>query len=226
MYNFLGLVNNVNASFNETPLTSSDFATAGGYYNDVKKAVNKALIDIHTHGVEWPFNHTTAEVTLTPYVVRYAYPADCSSLMLHTFRVKENLSLGHNSQWLFPLDYESYLQHHSNLEDNPTNYAGTPMNVFRTPNLEWGIVPPPDKEYVIKYEYVSLGENLVDWDDVPSVPERFSHVIDDGALRYANLFRGDVDTSELKKRDFDAGLKKMRSIFINRYEYARSTQIF
>ena len=39
-YNFLGLVNEVNRRLNEVELTSSNFATAIGYYNTAKDAVN------------------------------------------------------------------------------------------------------------------------------------------------------------------------------------------
>jgi hypothetical protein len=50
-------------------------------------------------------------------------------------------------------------------------------------------------------------------------------VIVDGAMYYAFQFRGDTQNSQLSERKFKEGIKYMRSIYINRYEYIRSTVI-
>ena len=46
-YNFLGLVNDINHRLNEVALTSSNFATAVGYYSIAKDAVNSAVRHIN-----------------------------------------------------------------------------------------------------------------------------------------------------------------------------------
>ena len=58
-YNFLGLVNDVNRRVNEVQLTSSNFATAKGFYDLGKDAVNYAIRYINQSEYEWPFNHVT-----------------------------------------------------------------------------------------------------------------------------------------------------------------------
>ena len=75
-YNFLGLVNDVNRRLNEVELTSTNFLTATGEYAMVKDSVNAAIRFINQHEFEWPYNHVTEEETLTPGIVRYAFPAD------------------------------------------------------------------------------------------------------------------------------------------------------
>ena len=42
----------------------------------VKDAVNASIRFINQHEFEWPYNHVTEEETLTPGLVRYAFPAD------------------------------------------------------------------------------------------------------------------------------------------------------
>ena len=75
-YDFLGLVNDVNRRLNEVSLTSSNFDTATGEYGMIKDAVNSSIRYINQHEYEWPYNHVTAEETMTAGVVRYAFPAD------------------------------------------------------------------------------------------------------------------------------------------------------
>ena len=60
---------------------------------------------------------------------------------------------------------------------------------------------------------------------MPSVPKEFQHVIVDGAMFYAYQFRGDVQASQLSQQKFEQGIKYMRSLYINRYDYLRSSMI-
>ena len=62
-------------------------------------------------------------------------------------------------------------------------------------------------------------------DDVPSIPERFKHVIVDGAMHYAYLFRGNTQDALVAKEKFEEGIKNMRTTLINRTYYVRSGMI-
>jgi hypothetical protein len=44
-------------------------------------------------------------------------------------------------------------------------------------------------------------------------------------MYYAYMFRGNEQAASLAKAKFDEGLKKMRILLINEYEYLRSTYI-
>ena len=113
--------------------------------------------------------------------------------------------------------------HHEYDEDNST--SGVPDFVFRTPSQEYGLVPPPDKAYTLVYEYYRIPVDLENATDVPIIPERFAHVIVDGAMHYAYLFRGNSQDALIAKEKFEEGIKNMRSLLINRYDYVRSTMI-
>lgn len=226
-YNFLGLVNDINSRLNEVPLTSANFATATGFYNSAKDAVNSAIRTVNHQQYEWPFNHVTAEEVLTPGTVRYNFPTDLKIVNMDSFRIKRDNSLNVDSRKLLTFDYEEYVEKFVDAEYNTsdTSIRRVPYVVFRTPSQEYGIYPPPDKAYTIVYEYYRLPFDLILFDDVPNIPEQFRHVIVDGSMYHAYLFRGDTENAALSLQRFDKGVKDMRSLLINRIEYMRGTMV-
>jgi hypothetical protein len=224
-YNYLELVNSVLMRVNEVVLSSSNFASATGFYSDAKNAVNLALSDINTQQWEWPFNHTTETLTLTVDQVRYDFPALARSVDFDTFRVVGDEDLGVITGQLFPIDYEDYLEKYSDMEYQPENYHTVPTNVFKTKTQEFGIIPPPDETYDVDYEYYSIPVDLEDYDDVPTVPETFKNTIHTGAMKYAYMFRGELEAAAICEQLFSKQINNMRAIFIPGPEYIRSTMI-
>ena len=225
-YDYLGLVNDINRRLNEVELTSTNFATAIGEYSMVKDAVNASIRFINQHEFEWPYNHVTEEETLTPGIVRYAFPADTKVLNMNSFRIKRNDTLGNETRKLNILTYEDYLENHADIEYNTsTGLRQLPSFVFKAPSSEFGLVNPPDKAYELVYEYYRLPVDLINATDVPSVPEQFRFVIVNGAMHFAYLFRGEGQESTMMQDRFEQEIKHMRSLYINRYDYLRSTVI-
>lgn len=226
-YNYLGLVNDINRRLNEVELTSSNFATANGFYSAAKDAVNSAIRYINHSQYEWPFNHVEETLTLVPGTIRYTYPADANTIDFDSFRIKRNDTLGNTTQKLFTLNYEDYLDSYVDDEYNTSNTSirTIPRYVFRTPDRNFGVHPAPDKEYELVYEYYSLPVDLQDATDVPNLPEQFRYVIIDGAMYYAYTFRGNTQDATLHMQKFEEGIKDMRSLYVNRYEYIRDTRI-
>ena len=58
---------------------------------------------------------------------------------------------------------------------------------------------------------------------MPTVPEQFRHVIVNGAMHFAYMFRGESQESMLMQQKFETEIKQMRGLYINRYDYLRST---
>jgi hypothetical protein len=226
-YNYLGLVNDVNRRLNEVELTSVNFSGAIGFYAQAKDAINTALNTINHQEFQWPFNHITYEHTLTPGVNRYTLPADCKSLDLDSFRIKRDNTISTSSKKLEVYSYEEYLEKFVDDEYDTTNLGirSLPLRAFRTQDGNFGIHPVPDKAYTLVYEYYSLKDQLSLYTDVPSVPEMFRHVIVSGAMNHVYMFRGDNESAQLSLQQFNQGLKDMRSIYINRYDYLRDTRI-
>ena len=225
-YNYLDLVNEVNRRLNEVELTSANFASSVGFYAHNKDAVNAAIRDInHTH-YEWPFNHVLAEETLTAGTIRYAFPSDANTIDFDTFRIEENATFGNATVKLTILSYEDYFSRYIDHEyTTDSSKREVPSYVFHAPSLEYGVVPSPNNAYTIFYEYYRVPVDLSSYSDVPSIPERFRHVIIDGAMAYAYLFRSNEQSAVMSKNKFDEGIKRMRSMLVNRYSYVRSGMI-
>lgn len=225
-YNFLGLVNDVNRRLNEVELNSSNFSGAIGFYSQAKEAVNSSIRLINQQEFEWPFNHNTQEQTLTAGTTRYSFPADTKTIDFDSFRIKQDDTLGNDTQKLHLINYEEYLNRFVDQEyETSTGIREIPKYVFRAPNQEWGVTPSPDKAYVVVYEYYSIPSELSAYTDAPTAPEQFRHIIVDGAMYYAYMFRGDLNSAQLSLQKFNDGLKNMRTIYINRHDYVRSTML-
>ena len=221
-YDFIGLVNDVNKRLNEVPLNSSNFASAQGYYAMTKEAVNSAIQHINQEHFEWPFNHQTTEVTLVIGQSRYTVPSTVKTADWDSFRIKPTDST--KTQLLRTLSYEDYLQDYVD-EEYDEEKVGLPRYVVRTPDGGYLVYPKPDKEYTLVYESYLNPVELVSATDTPSVPEQFRPVIADGSMYYAYQFRGDTDNASMSFQKFSQGLNNMRKIYINRYDYVRSTLI-
>jgi len=224
-YNFLGLVNDINRRLNEVELNSTNFAAAAGFYGQAKDAVNASIRYMNQSEYEWPFNHVEQEDTLSIGVSRYPFPTDCKVIDFDTFRIKENTTLGNNTNKLPIISYEEYLDKYVNQEYNTTittQGQGVPQRVSQAPSLEFIMTPVPDKAYTVVYEYYRIPVDLALYDDVPVIPERFRHIVVDGAMHYAYLFRGNTQDALVAKEKFEEGIKHMRSMLINRLNYVRS----
>tara|TARA_R110000803_G_scaffold177477_1_gene239864 strand:+ start:692 stop:1414 length:723 start_codon:yes stop_codon:yes gene_type:complete len=225
-YDFLGLVNDVNARLNEVQLTSSTFSTASGFYQQGKDAVNSAIRYVNQSQFEWPFNHVEQEDVLTVGTTRYGFPTDMKSPDMDTFRIKRDSTLGNDTRKLTILSYEEYLEKFIDQEYNEsTNLNDLPQYVVRTPSGDYALVPPPKEAYTLVYEYFRFPVDLENSTDVPNIPERFRYIIVDGAMYYAYLFRSNSQDAVLMRDKLEEGIKHMRTILTNRTEYVRSTAI-
>lgn len=225
-YDFLGLVNDINRRLNEVELTNTNFDTATGFYATAKEAVNAAIRQINYEHFEWPFNHITEEETLSVNTTRYPFQADTKTVDMDSFRIKADSTLGNTTSRLSIISYEEYLDKYVDQEYNSSNVkSNLPRYVFRTPDLQFGLVPAPDKAYELVYEYYTLPADLISATDVTTVPEQFRNIVVDGAMYYAYLFRGNSQDATLMADKFKSGMDQMRTIYINRYDYVRSTVI-
>lgn len=225
-YNFLGLVNDINTRLNEVELTSSNFDTAKGFYSSAKESVNSAVRYINHSAFEWPFNHVLQEETLVPGTVRYFLPRDVKTVDFDSFRIKRNTAFNNETKKLIRIPYELYLDEYVDAEYNTNeSIRGIPRYVFRTPSEEYGVYPPPKEEYEIVYEYYRLPVDMIYHYDVPTLPEQFRHIIVDGAMYYAYLFRGNTQDAQLQFTKFESGIKDMRTIYINRFDSVRDTRV-
>lgn len=223
-YNFLGLVNDVNNRLNEVELTSSNFATATGYFSFARDAVNAAIRHINQEEYEWPWNHVEETETLSVGAPRYAYPNDAKTINMNSFRIQRSSSLNVGTIKLKNMSYEEYLEKYADSEYNSES-TGVPSHIIRAPSREIICYPTPDKAYDLIYEYYRTGYDLENATDVPSLPEQYRFCIIDGAMYYVYQFRGDTQMADISNRKFSDGIKYLRSLNINRMDYVRDTRV-
>lgn len=223
-YDFLGLVNDVNTRLNEVHLTSVNFSNTTGFYQQAKDAIIASIRYINQDEYEYPFNHVEQEDIMSANTVRYGFPNDIKTIDMDSFRIKRDLSLNVITTKLNVILYEEFLDKYLDLEYNSSSTAGVPQYVFRTPSFEYGLIPAPDKAYSLIYEYYRTPVDLILATDVPTIPERFRHIIVDGAMYYAYLFRNNSQDAQISLQKFTTGIKQLRSLTINRYEYIRDTR--
>ena len=223
-YNYLDLSNIVARRLNETELTSANFATAKAFYSTIKDSVNTAIRDINQYYSYFPFNHNKKEEILVAGETRYVFPAEAKYVDFDTFRVKRNttLDLG-EARSLRKISYDEYISTYVDQEDETdATQGGVPEFVFRSQSEEYGLVPFPDKAYTLEYEYFMHPVDLILFDDVPTIPEAYKHVIIDGAMYYCYLFRDNIEMTALSKSKFEEGMKNMRKLLVNEHLYMRA----
>ena len=225
-YNYLELVNDLNRRVNETELSSSNFADATGFYNTAKDAINSSIRLLNQEQFQWPFNYLEQEDLLTAGDMRYDIPYNAKTIDYNTFRIKRNATFGNTTVRLKIMDYEDYLSKYIDSEYNEdTSIRKIPTHVIRAPGNQYIVYPSPDKDYELIYEMYSLPVDLILHSDVPSAPEAYRHIIVDGAMYYVQTFRNDNQSAQMSLQKFTEGVKNMKSIYINRFEYLYSTRV-
>ena len=222
-YDFLGLTNDICRRLNETELTSAQFPTAVGVYSQLKDSVNAAIRDINQSHFTWPFNHNYDQITLTAGQMRYPLPTNTKYTDFDTVRLERDLTLGVTARRLTQLSYDEYVNRYIDQEYITNVAEGTsPEYVVRSQDGDIIVAPMPDKAYSIKYEYYMYPADLVNDTDVPTIPYRYRHVIVDGGMYYAYMFRDNIESARTAFQKFEAGMKRMRTQSINENVYARA----
>tara|TARA_X000001382_G_scaffold1314_1_gene1600 strand:- start:1824 stop:2759 length:936 start_codon:yes stop_codon:yes gene_type:complete len=103
--------------------------------------------------------------------------------------------------------------------------GGVPTHVVRTLDNNYLLYPYPNKTYALKFDYFTFASDLSAHGDTPTIPDRFSPVITDGATAFAYQYRGETQQYQLSFARFEQGIKNMQSLLINKYEYVRSTVV-
>ena len=224
-YKFLALTNEICGRLNETTLNNSNFASAANFYSTIKDSINASIRDINHQEYNYPFNHNTTEIILDVGVGRYPIPQNAKIVDFDNIKVLRDDELNVSTRILKQIQYNEYTRNYLDDELNTTSTGETPRYVAKSKSNDFVIAPKPDKEYTLEIEYFIVPADLVLFDDVPTVPESFKHVILDGALYHCYMFRDNAQSATLSKQKFDEGLKAMRSLLVNEYINVIDTRV-
>jgi len=215
MSTYLTLTNELLRRMGEVAIDSSDFGNTRNVQELAKNAINSSIRDLLHSAQEWPFALVTNIQTLTVGVNTYALPSTASSVDWDSFYLK-NFNNSVSALRLSSISYSNYLMAHRARDDNAgVGGYSSPSTVFQTQEFKFGVTPIPNEEYEIEYKYWSFPSDLVAFDDVSIIPDRFSSVIIDGAMVYMMLYRSNEQSASMHKATFEEGIKKMRRLLMD-----------
>ncbi len=132
--------------------------------------------------------------------------------------------LPYPSRKLTWIDWDTYRKEGYLERDTETyreeNY-GMPEVVARMPNNNFILSPKPNRIYTVEYEYFKKPALLVNYNDVPTIPEEYAEVIVNGAIVHGYLFRDNVEEVAIAKDAYTNGVNRMRRSLIPQSYYMR-----
>ena len=229
MATYVALTNELLRRLNEVPLDSAGdgFDSVRNVQALAKDAINSSIRLILQDGQEWPFLKTTYTQTLTVGTRQYSFPSDYSSVDWDTFYLKKLDSEGNSPMNLKPMSFEEYTQNVRAADDggDQVNGDGPPIRVYQTLGESFGVTPIPDAAYEVEYVYWSYPSDMTVYDDVSVIPDRFKHVVIDGAMMFMMRFRSNEQSAAMHQNNFEDGIKSMRRVLMDDAISIRSTVI-
>ena len=227
MATYLTLVNELLRRLNEVTLdTGGDgFDTVRNVQALTKDAVNSSIRLILQKGQEWPFLKTTYTQTLSVGTRQYSFPADYSSADWDTFYLKKLTAENNSPMNLSVISYEQYIQNVRAGDDtgDQVNGDGPPTLVYQTLGSSFGVSPIPNAAYEVEYVYWKFPNDLTAFSDVAIIPDRFKHVVIDGAMMFMMRFRSNEQSAAMHQNNFEDGIKTMRRVLMDDTLFIRST---
>jgi len=229
MATYISLVNELLRRLNEVTLdiAGDGFDSVRNVQALAKDAINSSVRLILQDGQEWPFLKTTYTQTLTIGTRQYSFPSDYSSVDWDTFYLKKLASEGNSPMNLKPMSFEEYTQNVRASDDSgdQVNGDGPPIRVYQTLGESFGVTPIPNAAYEIEYVYWSYPSDMTLYDDVCVVPDRFKHVVIDGAMMFMMRFRSNEQSAAMHQKNFEDGIKSMRRVLMDDPLSVRSTVV-
>ena len=226
---YITLVNDVLRRLNEVSLdiAGDGFDSVRNVQALAKDAVNNSIRLILQDGQEWPFLKTTYTQTLTIGTGTYSFPSDMGSVDWDTFFLKKTSGLSASPKHLKVINYNDYVQNYrvGDEEGDQVSGIGAPVVVYQTQENKFGVTPLPNAAYEVEYVYFTYPSDLQAYNDTTIIPDRFKHVIIDGAIMYIMRFRSNEQSAAIHQQNFQSGIKAMRRLLLDDNLYVRSTVI-
>lgn len=223
MVTYVSLTNELLRRLNEVPLdiAGDGFDSVRNVQALAKDAINNSIRLIIQDGQEWPFLKTTYTQTLTAGTRTYDFPADMATVDWDTFYLKKTSGIDNQPKKLGTVTFEDYTKEYRANDDQGS--TGAPLFVYQTMEEKFGVTPVPDNSYEVEYVYWSYSDDMVVYNDVCVIPDRFKHVIIDGAMMFMMRFRSNEQSASIHQSNFEQGIKTMRRLLLDDELYVRST---
>ena len=149
--------------------------------------------------------------------------ASSDNLDIDFVRVSENTEV----KYLRYLTYEDWFNRYSTIDlQNNTDQFSSPIYIYKTQSGQLGVSPVPDSDnYRITFEYWKLHTELSAYDDAPDLEDRYSDLVVARARYYTYNLRSDPEHAMIANREYEDGLKRLRSDLINKEEYMTDKRV-
>jgi hypothetical protein len=228
MATYVVLTNQLLTRLNEVTLdTAGDgFTTVRNVQALAKDAINNSIRNIIQTGQEFPFLKTTNTQTLSAGTRQYSFPDDYSSADWETFYIKKLTSVDNTPMHLPSITYDEYIQKYRHFDDTgDATGISSPTLIYQTNEEKFGLTPIPDNSYEIEYVYWKFPSDLSAFNDTSVIPDRFNHVVIDGAMMYMMRFRSNEQSAAMHQQNFEDGIKAMRRVLVDEQLRVRSTVV-
>lgn len=225
---YISLVNELLRRLNEVQLDTGGqgFDTVRNVQALAKDAVNSSIRLILHDGQEWPFLKTTTTQTLVAGTSTYSFPANLATVDWTTFYIKKLTAVDNEPMKLRVLTYEDYLTNYRPFDDvAPAGGLEVPRFVYQTYENKFGVTPLPNAAYEVEYVYWSFPSDLVNYNDTTVIPDRFRHVVLDGAMMFMMRHRSNEQSAAIHQGNFESGIRMMRRMLLDDPLYMRSGYI-
>jgi len=217
---YIQLVNEVLRDVNEVPITSVEFPTARGVQDFVKKAVNRAYMDIVNASTEWPW------LTNTGGTNRFQQVSTVADQQWYALGQSHNIDLTTvmliNGTDKFPLEYISY--DHWAQSNKVTEDSALPCAIFKHPTNDlYGLSNTPDDVYTLEFSLWDPATEFVNDVDLMPFADQYYTVLINRALFYVWMWRENLDHANMVDKTYDEGLKEMKRHLVgNKLERMRA----
>lgn len=226
MATYLAITNELLRRLNEVTIAQDDFPNVRNIQALAKDAINASIRGILQSAQEWPFTLVTHTETLVDGTQEYDFPADMSSVDWDSFYLKQLSSENNYPSKLDVMSYAEYLDRFRADDDvNGDSGYAAPIRVYQTQEEKYGLSPVPNAAYELEYKYWSFPSDLTAFDDTPVIPDRFRHVIIDGAMAYMMRFRSNEQSAMIHQNNYSDGIGMMRRLLLDDPIDVRSTYI-
>lgn len=235
MVTYMQLCNNVLAELNEVLLTEASFPSAVNIQLHVKKAVNKAYLDLNNPEYKWPWLSVASP--LDEYLGNTYVETQPGTRWynLNPSRTDQNSDFGHVDWENFTLTEEGvagkeapyevrelqymeldtwrrFYARSESLDKSDSRTYGVPRRVLRSPDgFKFGLSPIPDEVYRVYLYAWNRPVTLSAFDDPIALPDQFQNVLESRARYYAWQRKENPQQAALALQEYEDGLKAMRA---------------
>lgn len=225
MTTFLDITNEVLRRLNEVQIDTNEFTSVRNVQALAKDAVNSSIREILQSAQEWYFTLNTSTETCVVGQGVYNFPVDYSKADWDTFYLK-SLNGDNHPRRLSLITYDEYTKYHrANEAQAGEGGYDIPLYVYMTLDQKFGLTPLPKDVYEVEYRYWGFPADLILPTDTLVVPNRFKHVVIDGAMMYMMQFRSNDQAYAFYKDKFKDGINIMRRLVVDPPVRVNSTVI-